>query len=163
MTLGDLRDVMSRAAVKAGALRPVMDDMAQHMKASMKDNFIAQGRPVGWAYVEPHKGHRAILVDNGALVDSTSAHEENGRDVVLTAGGGGQPAAKAPSLQYGANLHGKRAGSQRGVAGQFISRSSRLRKGVTRTPGVLPPRPFALFQDEDLRYFGNEVTEFVFS
>jgi phage gpG-like protein len=147
----------------------VLADFAEHrMKASLKENFIAGGRPVAWIPSEDHPGHRATLVDTGALVDSTTAFVEGGTDVVLAAGGGGQPPAKAPTLQAGARFTAKRrmANSLFGLsrfhedAGQFVTKRSR--KDVTRHEIVIPARPFVLFQDEDIEYLDGLITAFVF-
>jgi phage gpG-like protein len=146
----------SAAAVRAGSLRPVLEDFAEHMKASIKDNFVAQGRPVHWKEVPMHPGHRAILVDTGALVDSTTAYVEGNTDVVLAAGGGGQRPPKAPSLQFGAGTHGRR----RGASGRFVTR--RTRKDVVTGTGYLPARPYLLFLDEDIRYLQTMLPAFIF-
>jgi phage gpG-like protein len=156
VTPGEFAAEFSAAAVRAGSLRPVLEDFAEHMKASIKDNFKAQGRPVHWKEVPMHPGHQAILVDTGALLDSTTAFVEGNTDVVLAAGGNGQNPGKAPSHQWGANLHARR----RGASGRFVTR--RTRKDVVVGSGVLPARPYLLFQDEDLRYLQTMLPQFIF-
>jgi phage gpG-like protein len=160
VTPGEAADQFGAAAVRAGSLVPVLEDFAAHMKLSIKENFVAQGRPSKWKEVEMHPGHQAILVDTATLVDSTTAFVDGNTDVVLAAGGNGQRAAKAPSLQWGANLNMRR----RRDTGQFASK--RARKNVSRGDvigyGVLPARPYLLFQDEDLRYLGTMLPDFIF-
>jgi phage gpG-like protein len=169
MTPEEFASAFGSAAIRAGSLEPVLADFAEHrMRASLKENFIAGGRPVAWIPSHDHPGHRATLVDTGALVDSTTAFVENGTDVVLAAGGGGQPEAKAPTLQYGARFTAKRrmANSLFGLsrshedAGQFVTKRSR--KDITRHEIVIEARPYLLFQDEDLTYLDHEITDFIF-
>jgi phage gpG-like protein len=163
LTPQEFAEEFSAAAVRAGSLKPVLQDFADHMKLSIKDNFKAQGRPVAWKPVPNHPGHRAILVDTGALVDSTDAFVEGDTDVAIVAGGGGQNPGKAPSHQYGAKLHMRRYRS----TGQFATKRSR--KNVSDVPkggligyGELPARPYLIFQDEDLRYLGTMLPSFIF-
>lgn len=169
MTPDQFATAFGSAAVRAGALAPVLQDFADNrMKPSIKQNFIAGGRPFAWTPSNPHPGHRATLVDTAALMDSTTAFVEGGRDVILAAGGGGQPAAKAPSLQGGSKFTAKRrmANSLFGIsrfhkdAGRFVTKRSR--KDVERHEIVNPPRPFLLFQDEDLAYLDEKIMAFVF-
>lgn len=163
MTPGEFASEFSAAAVRAGSLRPVLEDFAEHMKASIKDNFIAHGRPVTWKDVPMHPGHRATLVDTSALVDSTTAFVEGNDTVVLAAGGHGQNPGKAPSHQWGAKLHMRRYRS----TGQFATKRSRA--NVSDVPrggligyGELPARPYLLFQDTDLRYLQSSLPQFIF-
>jgi phage gpG-like protein len=169
MTPDEFADSFGQAAIRAGALGPVLADFAVHMESSVKENFIAGGRPVAWDPTKnPPPNHRATLVNTGALVDSTRAFVEGGTDVVLAAGGGGQPPAKAPTLQYGAQFTAKRrmANSLFGLsrfhedAGRFVTKRSR--KDITRHEIVIPARPYLLFQDEDLEYLDREMTDFIF-
>jgi phage gpG-like protein len=154
MTPDEFASAFGSAAVRAGALEPVLADFAEHMKGSLKENFIAGGRPVAWIPSKDHPGHEATLIDTHALMDSTTAFVEGGRDVVLAAGGGGQPPAKAPTLQGGARFTAKRR------AGQFVTKRSR--KDVTRHEIVIVARPYLLFQDEDLTYLDRQMTGFIF-
>ena len=156
MTPQECADAFGESASRAAALQPVLEDFAERMKGSLKENFIAGGRPVAWTpTLNPPPNHRATLVNTGALLDSTTAFVEGGTDVVLAAGGGGQPPAKAPTLQYGANY----AAKQRG--GRFVS--SRTRKNVQRAAITIPARPYVLFQDADLQYLGDRLPEYVFT
>jgi phage gpG-like protein len=163
MTPAECVEMLSGAALRAGSLAPILEDFAEHrMKPSIKENFIAGGRPEAWIPSKDHPGHRATLVDHGDLVDSTTAFAENGTDVVLAAGGGGQPPAKAPALQYGADIHRKNV---KRLRGQFLAKSSRKRKDVTRGESFdvhLPARPYLLFQDEDLDYLRGTMLAFIF-
>lgn len=154
MNLQECADVFGRAAAYAGNIKPILTDFSHHMKGSINQNFLSGGRPVAWAPVEPHPGHRSVLIDTGALYDSSTAFPDGDTDVILVAGGGGQPHAKAPTLQYGANY----AAKQRG--GVFVSR--RTRKNVTRVAVTIPARPYLLFQDADLELLGKALPEFVF-
>ena len=160
MTPGEAAVVLGEAITRCDDLTPALEEFATWMKSSVKENFVAQGRPQKWAPVQAHPGHRTILVDTGALVDSTTAFVDGKTDVVLAAGGGGQPAPKAPALQYGAQLHMRRSRS----TGEFVTR--RTRKNVSRGDvigyGVLPARPYLLFQEEDLTYFAVLIPEYVF-
>jgi phage gpG-like protein len=192
MSPDELASAFGSASVRAGALGPVLEDFAHYMEGSERQNFIAGGRPVAWIptknsdpnrYRQPHRSwaespqrHRATLVNTGQLMDSTTAFVEGGTDVVLAAGGGGQPPAKAPTLQYGARFNMKRrmANSLFGMmrnnrdAGRFVSRDSwRLAdwsqpQHLIDLEIVIPPRPYLLFQDEDLLYLDNRLTDFVF-
>lgn len=155
MTPMECASALGVAAARAASIQPVLTDFAFHMKGSINQNFIAGGRPVAFAPVAMHPGHRSILIDTGKYYDSSTAFSENGTDVVLVSGGGGQPPAKAPTLQYGANY----AAKQRG--GRFVS--SRTRKNVQRAAVTIPPRPTLLFQDEDIRYLGARLPEYVFT
>lgn len=164
MTPGECAAMLGAVAVRAGSLGPVLEDFAEHrMKPSIKENFIAGGRPDGWIPTKnPPPNHRATLVNTADLLDSTTAFVENGTDVVLAAGGGGQPPAKAPALQYGAEIHRRNV---KRLNGRFLARSSRLRKGVTRGEHmdiVLPARPYLLFQDADLDYLQGTMLAYIF-
>jgi phage gpG-like protein len=161
VTPGECADEFGAAAIRAGSLIPVLQDFADWMKASVKQNFVAQGRPNAWAPTKyPPPNHKATLVNTGDLLDSTNALVDGHTDVILVAGGGGQPHAKAPSLQYGANLHTARYRS----TGHFATKRSRVgvSKGNVIGYGVLPARPYLLFQDEDLRYLGTMLPQFIF-
>jgi phage gpG-like protein len=169
LTPDELATAFGSAAIRAGALAPVLEDFAEHrMKNSIKDNFIAGGRPVTWIPSHDHPGHRATLVDRGDLVDSTTAFVEGGTDVVLAAGGEGQPPAKAPALQSGATFTAKRrmANSLFGLsrfhrdAGRFVAKRSR--KDIERHEIVNPARPYLLFQASDLTYLDEKIMAFVF-
>ena len=156
MTPGELADEFDRAAGRAGALDEVLDKFVDVMNVSIQRNFDAEGRPAKWADIaRMHRGHKAILEDTGTLRRSAKAIRE-GHDVLLVAGGDGQPAAKAPALHYGAQLHNK----HRTTTGRFVTRRSW--KNVARYGGGLPARPFLLFHPEDLAYLGDELPSFVF-
>lgn len=156
MTPGDLADEFNRAAGRADALHHVLDTFVSVMNASIQKNFDVEGRPTRWAEIQRmHPGHQAILHDTGALRASARAVRD-GNDVVLTAGGNGQPKGKAPALQYGAQLHNKR----RVQTGRFVRK--RAWKDVHRLGGVLPPRPYLLFHPEDLAFLGDELPSFIF-
>jgi phage gpG-like protein len=154
MTPQECANAFGDAAARAGSIGPVLTDFSHHMKGSIKQNFISGGRPVAWAPVESHPGHRSVLIDSGALYDSATAIPEGSTDVVLVAGGNGQRPAKAPSLQYGANF----AAKQRG--GKFVSK--RTRKNYSNAAVTLPARPYLIFQDADLDYLGKILPEYVF-
>jgi phage gpG-like protein len=154
LTPDEFASTLGSAAIRAGALAPVLADFVEHMKGSVKENFIAGGRPVTWIPSKDHPGHRSTLVDTAALMDSATALVEGGRDVLLVAGGGGQPPAKAPTLQGGARFMAKRR------EGRFVTKRSR--KNVTRHEIVIDARPYLLFQGVDLAYLDNGITSFVF-
>lgn len=157
MTPGELADEFDRAAGRAGALGEVLDAFVHVMNASIQKNFDAEGRPVKWEPTRfPPKNHKATLHNEGTLRGSAKAIRE-GNDVILVAGGNGQPDAKAPALQYGAQLHNKR----RIQTGRFVKKRSRNRD-TYRYGGALPARPYLLFQPEDLAYLGDELPSFIF-
>lgn len=157
MTPGELADEFDRAAGRAGALAGVLDQFVSVMTASIQKNFDAEGRPVAWEPTRfPLPNHKATLHNDGTLRASAKAIRD-GNDVVLIAGGGGQPPAKAPALQHGAQLHNKR----RTQTGRFVKKRSRNRD-TYRYGGVLPARPYLLFQPEDLAYLGDELPSFIF-
>lgn len=164
MTPGECAAQLETAAGRAALIVPALQEFAVWMRTSVKDNFKAQGRPAPWIPTKyPPANHKATLVNDAHLLDSTTAFTEFGTDVVLAAGGGGQNPGKAPSLQYGANLNMRR---NRGI-GHFATKRSR--KDVSRGGqhvigyGVLPARPYLLFQPEDLVFFGVLLPEFIFS
>lgn len=164
MTPGECATELGLAAQRAAALAPALEEFAGWMKASVKDNFKAQGRPVPWLPTKfPPPNHRATLVNTGDLVDSTTAFTEFGTDVVLAAGGGGQNKGKAPSLQYGANLNMRRSRT----SGAFVTKRTRKNvmniAGGLQGHGDLPARPFLLFQPEDMVFFCVLLPEFVFT
>lgn len=157
MTPGELAAEFDRAAGRAGSLAGVLDKFVDVMNVSIQKNFDAEGRPTAWEPTRfPPKNHVATLHNTGALRRSAKAIRD-GHDVILVAGGDGQPQAKAPSLQYGARLHNKR----RVETGRFVKKRSRNR-GTYRYGGDLPARPFLLFQPEDLAYLGDELPSFIF-
>lgn len=152
----ELAAVFERAADRAENPQPVLDDFARWMDESLEQNFRAGGRPDRWVPSQKNPTH--TLVDHGDLLLSTHAIVED-KDVLLVAGGEGQPEAKAPSLQYGSTTHGVKR-----RFGAFEARSSRRRLGVTRGETIAnPARPYLLFQDMDLTYFGSELPEYIFS
>jgi phage gpG-like protein len=154
MTPQECANAFGDAAARAGSIGPVLTDFSHHMKGSIKQNFISGGRPVAWAPVESHPGHRSVLIDSGALYDSATAIPEGSTDVVLVAGGNGQRPAKAPSLQWGWNA----AAKQR--AGKFAPK--RTRTNFQRAAINGPGRPYLIFQDADLNYLGKSLPEYVF-
>lgn len=163
MTPGEAAQAFSAAAVRAGALAPLLDDFAVWMRASVQVNFATSGRPARWPDTKyPPPNHKATLVNEGDLMRSATAFRDGNTDVVLAAGGGGQRPQKAPSLQFGANLHTDRRRS----TGKFVGRRARsdVSKGGRDVIGygVLPPRPYLLFQREDLDLFGSKLPSFIF-
>ena len=157
MTPFELADAFDAAAGRAGSLAGVLDKFVDVMNASIQKNFDVEGRPNRWADIKRmHPGHKAILHDTGTLRNSAKAIRED-HDVILVAGGDGQPPAKAPALHYGAQLHGRR----RGISGRFVSR--RARKDVAEGSGGLPARPYLIFQPEDLAYLGDEMPAWIFT
>lgn len=157
MTPGDLADEFDRAAGRAGALDGVLDKFVDVMNVSIGKNFDAEGRPTPWEPTRfPLPNHKATLHNDGTLRASAKAIHD-GHDVLLVAGGGGQPPGKAPALQYGAQLHNKR----KTASGRFAKKRSRNSDSY-RYGGVLPARPYLLFQPEDLAYLGDELPSFIF-
>lgn len=163
MTPGECARQFEGAAIRAGSLVGVLDEFATWMKVSIQKNFDAQGRPKAWEPTKyPPPNHKATLVNEGDLLRSATAFRDGNTDVVLAAGGGGQRPQKAPSLQFGANLHTDRRRS----TGKFVGRRARsdVSKGGRHVIGygTLPPRPYLVFQDEDLAFFGNKLPDFIF-
>jgi phage gpG-like protein len=156
VTPGELADEFGRAADRAGDLGVVLNAFVSVMNASIQKNVDGEGRPTPWEPTRfPLPGHKATLHNTGALRASARAVVE-GNDVVLTAGGSGQPRGKAPALHYGAQLHNKR----RVQTGRFVRR--RAWKDTYRYGGLLPPRPYLLFHPDDLAYLGDEMPSFIF-
>lgn len=154
MTPEECANVFSEAAVRAGSLEPILEDFAQWMRASIKQNFIDGGRPASWEPTKfPPPNHRATLVNTADLLDSTTAYVEGKTDVVLAAGGGGQSRGKAPSLQYGWRV--KLLDRQLSAIG-----SGRASTAKGETEG--PARPYLLFQSDDLLYFGTKLPSYIF-
>ncbi len=157
MTPGELADEFDRAAGRVGALHEILDKFVDVMNVSIQKNFDAEGRPTTWEPTRfPLPGHKATLENDGTLRRSAKAIRD-GNDVILVAGGMGQPPAKAPALQWGAQLHNKR----RVQTGRFVKKRSRNRD-TYRYGGALPARPYLLFQPEDLAYLGDEMPQFIF-
>ena len=155
MDFDDLANELDAAGERAVNLSPILDKFVQVMDVSIQKNFDAEGRPTKWApLAQPHPGHQSMLYDTGALRQSAKASHD-GHDVILTAGGNGQPPAKAPALQYGAQLHNKR----RVTTGRFVTRRSY--RNVSSGGGYLPPRPYLVFQPEDLAYLGDELPSYI--
>lgn len=121
---------------------------------SIGKNFAEHGRPERWVPSQKNPDH--TLIDKGDLFASANTIVEGKSDLLLVAGGDGQPPAKAPSLQYGARIRYKSRG------GRFLPRTSRARKGVTRGEAILPPRPYLLFQQDDLAVFSALATAHMF-
>lgn len=161
MTPGECADAFGRAAVRAGSLIPVLDDFAVWMQASIQKNFDVSGRPTTWPETKyPPPNHKATLVNEGDLLRSATAFRDGNTDIVLAAGGGGQRSQKAPSLQYGAELNMRR----HRASGRFAKKRARkdISEGDVIGYGVLPPRPYLLFQDEDLDLLGTKLPDFIF-
>jgi phage gpG-like protein len=158
MTPQECADAFGAAAVRAGSIKPVLTDFSHYMKGSINQNFISGGRPVAW-HVEHPAGHR-ILIDTGALYNSATAFPDGNTDVILVAGGNGQPPAKAPTLQYGANYAAKQRIANTPGGGKFASK--RTRTNVHRTAITVGPFPYLLFQDADLEVLGTMLPAFVF-
>lgn len=158
MTPEELADAFDAGAGRAGDLHRVLDAFVDVMNVSVQKNFADEGRPTPWEptrYPNSHRNHVRTLEDEGTLKRSAKAIRD-GNDVILVAGGGGQPEAKAPALQYGAQLHNKR----RTTTGRFVTRRSW--KNTVSFGGQLPPRPYLLFQPEDLAYLGDELPSWIF-
>jgi phage gpG-like protein len=156
VTFDDLADEFAQAGDRAGDPAPALDAFVNVMQASILANFAAEGRPAAWEPTRfPLPGHVATLHNEGTLIASAKALRD-GNDVILTAGGNGQPPAKAPALQYGAQLHNKR----RMGTGRFVTRRSW--KNTYRYGGSLPPRPYLLFQQDDLDFFGDKLPSYIF-
>ena len=154
MTPEECADALGQAADRAGSIRPVLEDFGKHMFDSIGQNFAMHGRPETWKPSKKNPDH--TLIDKGDLFASANTIVEGDTDLLLVAGGMGQPPAKAPSLQSGAHFRFKSR------AGRFLSRSSRARKGVIRGEIDLVPRPYLLFQDEDLAVFYGMATAYIF-
>lgn len=156
-----MADTFGVMADRASDIRPVLTEFSYHMKGSVNQNFLSGGRPVAWAPTQdPPPNHRATLINTGALYDSATAFTEGNTDVVLAAGGGGQPPAKAPTLQYGANYAAKQRIAGTLGAGKFASK--RTRQGVYRTAITTQAYHYLIFQDADLDWLGAKLPEHVF-
>jgi phage gpG-like protein len=157
----ELADTFGEAAARAGDIKPVLVDFSYRMKGSINENFISGGRPVKWTPTQdPPPNHRATLINTGALYDSATAFTEGNTDVVLAAGGSGQPPAKAPTLQYGANYAAKQRVAGTPGGGTFASK--RTRQNVHRSAITIPARPYLIIQDADLDYLGKALPNYVF-
>lgn len=145
MTPAECADAFGEAAVNAGNIRPVLEDFSKHMFESIGQNFAEHGRPDRWLPSQKNPDH--TLIDRGDLFASANTIVEGDTDLLLVAGGNGQPPAKAPSLQFGAHLRWKAR------AGRFLPKKSRARKDVYKGEAELVARPYLLFQPEDLDLF----------
>lgn len=161
MDMQELANAFGEAAARAGDIKPVLTDFSYYMKGSVNQNFISGGRPVAWTPTQdPPPNHRATLINTGALYDSATAFTEGNTDVVLAAGGGGQPAAKAPTLQNGANYAAKQRIAGTPGAGTFASK--RTRQNVHRSAITIQAYHYLIFQDADLDWLGAKLPEHVF-
>ena len=155
MTPAECAEVLGEAAVRAGNIRPVLEDFAKHMSRSIEDNFRQHGRPEPWVPSKKNPDH--TLIDTGDLFASANTIMEGDTDLLLVAGGMGQPPAKAPSLQFGAHLRWKARG------GRFLPKRSRARKDVYKGEAILSPRPYLLFQTEDMNMFYGMTETYLFA
>lgn len=154
MTPSECADAFGELADRAGNIRPVLEDFGKYMFDSIGQNFAAHGRPDTWKPSQKNPDH--TLIDKGDLFASANTIVDGDTDLLLVAGGFGQPPAKAPSLQWGAHIRFKSRG------GRFLPRSSRARKNVTRGEIELVPRPYLLFQSDDLDMFYGMVETYLF-
>jgi phage gpG-like protein len=169
MTPAECADLFGSAADRVIDLHPVLEEFGKHMFDSIGKNFAEHGRPKTWPPSQKNPTH--TLVDTGDLFASANTIVEGESDLLLVAGGMGQPPAKAPSLQYGAKIKYKHKG------GRFVPLSTRLRRsnlerwgfgkgmyqgGASKGEAVLPPRPYLLFQQDDLATFYAMATAYIF-
>ena len=139
------RDLHELAA-RAGDLEPVMTSFGRHMMTSIRDNFRAGGRPEKWedlkgvvvfpkgtkrrnARVAERRRMGGPLVLTGDL-SRNIGFEAEPFDLVIGAAPE-EDAVKAPVHQYGTDRAGR---------GHNIT---------------IPARPYLMFQEEDIRYFGD--------
>ena len=169
MTPSECADAFGELSERAGNIRPVLEDFGKHMFRSIEDNFAEHGRPETWVPSKKNPTH--TLIDTGELFASANTIVDGDTDLLLVAGGMGQPSAKAPSLQFGARIPYKHK------SGRFVPMSTRLRAsrlgrwgfgegryegGATRGEAILPPRPYLEFQAEDLEMFYGMVETYLF-
>ena len=162
---------------RAGNLSPVMGLMGRHMMASTRTTFDVGGRPNSW----PPLVNVEVAPKGSRGKGRTQGRARMGGPLVLTgdlrrsAGFTPEPkdlvvwdrpsndVIKAPVHQYGARI----PASSRRFASQTRYSKATGRPIAARPMGhgvrdiIIPPRPYLVFQREDLAYFRSLVSGFI--
>lgn len=178
-------DVISRLegmGGRAAALLPVLQNFGQYMKGSILKNFQAGGRPDPWAPLKlgtlsgwavskksftnkkgllTTAGQQALagrrpLIDTSLLMNSTFYTVVNGGVQVSSQRSGKSGVNIAAVQQFGAAIPPIFAKPGSALFWPGAAHPVKSTKG-----GVIPPRPFMLFQDEDIDYFERTLIDFV--
>ena len=133
--LDRLKRLLKFTEKKVKDLSPTFKIIRAKVVASVRRNFVVGGRPDKWLdpvrKSDPKHKHqnRPTLRITSALMNATSGKVTKG--------------PKGTDLEMRNNLRYARAQ-------QF---------GTLAVGGHLPPRPFILFQDEDIRFASDQITE----
>lgn len=135
-------DLFRRLAAKLGDPRPVTEDMARRLEASVQANFDAEGRPDRWAplsfaaKVAWHTSRKSFWTKRGSKMTAAGRAAWAGRKVLTDTG--------------------RLRRSIRAVAyANRVEIGTRVRYALYHQEGTrkMPARPFLLVQREDWEYF----------
>jgi phage virion morphogenesis protein len=154
----ELQSAFDRMEARCGRLKPAMDIIGNIVTNSIRENFVAQGRPERWKPLSEVTlymliGGRAGFKKTGEIRAAAKRKVTN-KQILIDMGMAG---GLMGSIHYNADDNSVIVGTDKvyGAIHQFGGKAGRNKK-VT-----IPARPFIVVQDEDMETIKTTINDYL--